>query len=57
MPISATQKSGRGLILFGNFVFLGFRSNSGMRAQSDGDLYLKGEEAFRYLTDYNYNFA
>src|ERR1700694_91618 len=40
MRILATQKSGRGLILFGNFVFLGLRKDSGMTQQSDADLYL-----------------
>jgi hypothetical protein len=37
---SATQMRGSGLISFGNFVFLGLRSNSGMRQKSDVDLYL-----------------
>jgi hypothetical protein len=31
------------VILFGNFVFLGLRTNSGMREQGDIDLYLLSE--------------
>jgi hypothetical protein len=31
------------VILFGNFVFLGLRLNSGMRGENDDDSYLYGE--------------
>jgi hypothetical protein len=33
-----------GCISFGNFVFLGLRSNSGIKHQGQGDLYLNGED-------------
>jgi hypothetical protein len=39
-------------ISFGNFVFLGLRSNSGIKDASEGDLYLRGEDGLRVLTDY-----
>jgi hypothetical protein len=44
-----------GMISFGNFVFLGLRSNSGIGHQSDVDLYLRGEDGLRLLTDYRCN--
>ncbi len=44
-------------ILFGNFVFLGLRSHSGIRQQGEVDLYLYGEGGRRYLTDYNCGFV
>ncbi len=42
---------------FGNFVFLGLRSNSGIRRQGEVDLYLRGEDGRWYLTDYNCSFV
>jgi len=43
--------------LFGNFVFLGIRYNSGIKHRSDIDLYLRGEDGLQYLTDYNCSFV
>jgi hypothetical protein len=45
------------LISFGNFVFLGLRSNSGSRQQSEVDLYLRGEDGLEKLTDYGFSFV
>jgi hypothetical protein len=42
---------------FGNFVFLGLRSNSGIRHRDEVDLYLRGEDAPLYLTDYKGSFV
>jgi hypothetical protein len=40
MALAAREADTR-VILFGNFVFLGLRTNSGMREQGDVDLYLR----------------
>ena len=40
-------KVGKAGISFGNFVFLGLRSNSGIRAYGDGNSYLDGDDGRR----------
>ncbi len=44
-----------GWILFGNFVFLGLRYNSGIRRQGEVDSYLHGGNGSLVLTDYNFS--
>jgi hypothetical protein len=39
------EKAGKAGILFGNFVFLRLRSDSGMNKQGDVDLYLHGDDS------------
>jgi hypothetical protein len=53
----AKGKAGKAGISFGNFVFLGLRSNSGIRRQGEVDLYLQGEDGRQYLTDYKCSFV
>ena len=44
-------------ISFGNFVFLGLRSNSGSRYESNVGLYLHGGNGSQGLTDYRCSFV
>jgi len=53
----AEGESGKAGSSFGNFVFLGLRYNSGIRHQSEVDLYLHGEDGRWRLTDYNCSFV
>jgi hypothetical protein len=41
-------KVGKTGISFGNFVFLGLRSNSGIRSYADGHSYLRGEDGLQW---------
>ena len=56
-PGEAEGKVSKTGISFGNFVFLGVRSNSGSRPYGDVDLYLEGEDGLQRLTDYNCTFV